>query len=1062
MSSLQEFGTNNQEDVFDINFFDINYENFLNDLIIVPTKIGGNIMPPYNDELLNTTGSLNEAMKEAIRPTRIQKSPQRLIDLKEEIKNLHPPRVTDKVLYNNTAARTKGYLRRAMAIIPPATLSYPTVATITPAPLSYPTAVKIPPPFSPLSLPPPPASSSTSSSTSTSTSSSTSSSLPPPPSSFSTSSSSLSNEFETNIKSTSEIFITMISETDSLLSTEIDPKKILCNIHDWVILGTINTDFSTLLFDSVDKFIKVHIKKEQAKNPTFNSTILLTYLTSLQLKIEDAFLKLPDSAELTNLPYTELLKKLFGEEVGQQEKKQRDATTGVKQTVKNPKTGYTEFVAQSVREAFIAAVANQSQCESTIGAYGTNSRCWIVDENLTNYVAHAAKNGSNEDVCPADPGIDCEHIGGLRFQLIHSNVVQSGMKRYRKNLESYKPYIEMFYDWSFHGPNVIKNDDEWLEFNKDNSGFFNIVKDGKKFEFEKTLHKINLDANNKTNTYGCACINLVKSGKTKVADLSKVPQPPNVLRIANRLDNICRKMNKDLRQFYDCIPASSVTAYGTSSSGTSSSRTSSSTTARGSKSAGLTVEQQKILLGVNVYNYMCIFKFLSNIPTLEFTNMVTHTAYIRNIKEEEEKKLAPIATGTTSATGTKPKKGGKIETGGKVETGDKNQTGGGLNSYLTTINVNPAQEIYYNLGESKCAVFENLKQNQDETNKTIDILLYLRDNDIDTIIADTEMLEKIIRQNNRITLPSLIPDETNDTATRPPILLEEPIPLIEDESLASIDDRAINYAKTTVENNPPPSQREKDTATRELKSTYDIDANTPIRLDSPTKQTSESLDLILRDTTIMQNIRRYVETNIISRYTREQHLNYELYYYTIKYYCKFKNNMTKYIFNLEKRQIEASSRLILELDKRQIKPPITRLPKNNKPTESYIFKTSFGANSSKEPIFYDITFTIDLSTYSSREETPLNLIYIVSINKTGTQQPISTEEDVTIFCLNAKKNVIMINAELNGIKKSFMWTLEELKRKMGGKKNKNKTKTKKHRKTIKTRNKKNRKTIKYY
>ncbi len=161
MSSLQEFGTNNQEDVFDINYVDTNYENFLNDIIIVPTKIGGNIMP-YND-ILNKSTQLNETIKESIRPTRNTKTPQRLIELKEEIKNLRPPRVTDKVLYNNnTAARTKGYLRRAIAIIPPATLSYPTVATIPPATLSYPTVTTIPPPPLPLSLPPPPACSSTS------------------------------------------------------------------------------------------------------------------------------------------------------------------------------------------------------------------------------------------------------------------------------------------------------------------------------------------------------------------------------------------------------------------------------------------------------------------------------------------------------------------------------------------------------------------------------------------------------------------------------------------------------------------------------------------------------------------------------------------------------------------------------------------------------------------------------------------------------------------------------------------------------------------------------------
>jgi hypothetical protein len=811
----------------------------------------------------------------------------------------------------------------------------------------------------------------------------------------------------------------MISDTDSLLSTEIDPKKILCNIHDWVILGTINTDFSTLLFNSVEKLIKVHIKKEQDKNPSFDSTILLTYLTALQLKIEAAFLSLTNSSELTNLPYTELLKKLFGEEVGQQEKKQRDST-GVKQTVKNPRTGYTELVSQSVRDEYIAAVSNQSQCEATIGAYGNSSRCWIVNENLSNYVAHGAKNVSNEDVCPADPGVDCEHIGGLRFQLIHSNVVQCGMKRYRKNREPYKPYIEMFYDWSFHGPNVIKNDDEWLEFNKDNSGFFNIVKDGKKFEFEKTLQKIFLDGKNKTNKYGCACINMVKKGSTKEADLSKVPQPTNVLRIATKLESICAKMNNDLKQFYDCIPSSSlVSSSGTASSGT----------ARGST---LTPEKEKILLGVNVYNYMCIFKFLSNIPTLEFINMVTHTAHIRKIKEDE-RKTSPMSS----------KKGGYFQYGG---------------SHEDLIQINNNQEIYYNLGENRSAVFENLKQNQDETNKTMDLLLYLQDNDIDTIIEDTKILEEFIRGKFATTLPSLIPDETNDTATRAPILLDEPTPLIEDESLASISDTEINQIKTAVEN-PQPSQQQEEIAKRELNTNFGIDSNAQIALDSSRKHSAESLEVILRDQNpkMTQSITSYVETNILTRYTPEQTLNYELYYYRVKYYCKFKNNMTKYILNLEKRQIEASSRLMI--NNRKIKPPLTRLTKTNQPTESYIFQTSFGGNASKTPNYYDITFTIDLTTYNPREETPLDLNYTVSINKSGIQQPISTEEDETIFCLDANKNVVMINVELNGIKKSFMWTLEELKKKKGGRKNKTKTKKNKKNQTKKNR-KRNRKTIK--
>jgi hypothetical protein len=405
------------------------------------------------------------------------------------------------------------------------------------------------------------------------------------------------------LKTMPEIFMTMISDTDSLLSEELDPKKILCNIHDWVLLGTINENFSDLLFSSVEKLIKVHIKKEQEKNRSFNSTILLNYLTALQLRMETAFLEVSNPDELANLPYTELLKKLFGEEVGKQEKRERPSgeATGEKIVVKNKKTGYTEFTALSVRDKFIAAVSNSSQCEATIGPWFDKSRCWIVDENLQNYNAHGIKI-SGEDYCPADPGVDCEHIAGLRFQLMHANVVQSGMKRFRKNLDEYRYNINMFYDWSFHGPNVIKNDDEWMEFNKNNGGQFSVAKDGKKFEFEKTLHKILNDATNITNKYGCACINMIKNGKgkPKKAELSKVTQPPNVLRIANRLTGICDKMNEDLNYFYNALPDD--TQGEASASGQS----------------GASVSKSKLELGVRVYYYMCIFKFLSNIPTLEF------------------------------------------------------------------------------------------------------------------------------------------------------------------------------------------------------------------------------------------------------------------------------------------------------------------------------------------------------------------------------------------------------------------------------------------------------------
>lgn len=835
------------------------------------------------------------------------------------------------------------------------------------------------------------------------------------------------------LKTMPEIFMTMISDTDSLLSEELDPKKILCNIHDWVLLGTINENFSDLLFSSVEKLIKVHIKKEQEKNRSFNSTILLNYLTALQLRMETAFLEVSNPDELANLPYTELLKKLFGEEVGKQEKRERPSgeATGEKIVVKNKKTGYTEFTALSVRDKFIAAVSNSSQCEATIGPWFDKSRCWIVDENLQNYNAHGIKI-SGEDYCPADPGVDCEHIAGLRFQLMHANVVQSGMKRFRKNLDEYRYNINMFYDWSFHGPNVIKNDDEWMEFNKNNGGQFSVAKDGKKFEFEKTLHKILNDATNITNKYGCACINMIKNGKgkPKKAELSKVTQPPNVLRIANRLTGICDKMNEDLNYFYNALPDDTQAE------------------ASASGQSGASVSKSKLELGVRVYYYMCIFKFLSNIPTLEFINMVTHTANIRNIIEEETK--------------TQGTYGGGIQKGG---------------SYTNLIEFNDNQEIYYNLEGTKSAVFENLKQNQEETDKTMNVLLYLSNYDIDTIIADTKILERSIYQitNNKIILPSLEPDKSNIISTSTPsLLLEEPIPLVEDESFKSVDDTAINTTKSAVENtyNPEPPRLSIEEATREL-TEYGIDPNTEIQLDSETKPTTQDLtqDLISRT----KNVESYITKNIIARYTREQQVNYETYYYTIKYYCTLKNNNIKYALDLEKRQIEASSRIMLE--KRISKQKISKQDTNN-----FYFEFITGGNPYQIKIVFNNPM-MNMDNYRpSEEEIPLNMEYIVTINginQSGKLVTLGTNPDTTIFCLDVKKNVIMINTEIKSIKKSFVWTLEELHRIIvGGKKNKtkknknkkqNKRKSKRHNrktnqkktKTIKKRNKKNKKTIKH-
>ena len=83
-------------------------------------------------------------------------------------------------------------------------------------------------------------------------------------------------------------------------------------------------------------------------------------------------------------------------------------------------------------------------------------------------------------------------------------------------------------------------------------------------------------------------------------------------------------------------------------------------------------------------------------------------------------------------------------------------------------------------------------------------------------------------------------------------------------------------------------------------------------------------------------------------------------------------------------------------------------------------------------------------------------VTINGMNQSGKVVTLGTNPDTTIFCLDVKKNVIMINTEIKSIKKSFVWTLEELYKAMkGGKKDKtNKDKTNKD-KTNKDKNKKN-------
>ena len=471
--------------------YDTNYDSFIDDLLLNSTIYTGPQIQPIAYFDFNNT-KLNDYMKEKIITIKPVHTSTLLPD------ELEPEKRTRK--------KTEKLIEQIKDLKPKKKVKEKQIVKVFEKP-ELPSASASTSVFSALS--------------STSASSSSLSSAPSSPYVFNTFkeeplSSQGSIELQQKLKNTQDIFLTTISETDSLLSKELDPKKILCNIYDWVMLGTISEKFGNLLFNAVEKLIKVHIKKEQEKNPNFSSTILLTYLSALQLRMEAAFLD-DDVTNIVNLPYSNLLRKLFGEEVSEEVKTEGKGPD--KKIVKDKKTGYTKTQALSVRDEYLAAVTNKTQCDATAGDWEKKPdiKCWIVDVNLRNYAPHGCKKlnkakGVDEDMCPADPGVDCEHIGGLRFQLIHANTVQTGIKRFKLNKENYKDYIRMFYDWSFHGPNVIKNDDEWLEFNEE-TGFFTIamnnVKPGK-YIFEKTLQDIYEDASTLKNKYGCACINMKK------------------------------------------------------------------------------------------------------------------------------------------------------------------------------------------------------------------------------------------------------------------------------------------------------------------------------------------------------------------------------------------------------------------------------------------------------------------------------------------------------------------------------------------------------------------------
>ena len=401
--------------------------------------------------------------------------------------------------------------------------------------------------------------------------------------------------------------------------------------------------------------------------------------------------------------------------------------------------------------------------------------------------------------------------------------------------------------------------------------------------------------------------------------------------------------------------------------------------------------------------------------------------------------------------------------------------------------------------------------NSEETSRTLETLLYLYETPIEQIMKDTKRTESLFQETMRGTeLPFSIRDETEgprleSSSSSEPKLIES-FPLDEERDInPELVQRVMGEINAQTQEQAQAQAQEQAQASGVIDLVSDDDESDEAMWECPNcgnlndpdfadcvicgteKPTSESI-VTSSTSLISESQRRYI-TYSIQNYNPEK---YKTYYYTIKYYCKYKNNNTKYLVNIKKAQFEAYSRLILY--QRTGNPPIKKIDNNN----NYEFRTTFGGDSRNIPIFYDIILNIDLRKYEpSREESPLDLIYGVSIYKqltSGRVAEISSQEDITIFCLDAGKNVIMINLELNGIKKSFVWTLEELKYKrlgMGGKKNINKkskkNKTKKYKKqnkpkilktkrynnnknnkrhtsqnVEKKRKQKNKKTIKYY
>ena len=107
------------------------------------------------------------------------------------------------------------------------------------------------------------------------------------------------------------------------------------------------------------------------------------------------------------------------------------------------------------------------------------------------------------------------------------------------------------------------------------------------------------------------------------------------------------------------------------------------------------------------------------------------------------------------------------------------------------------------------------------------------------------------------------------------------------------------------------------------------------------------------------------------------------------------------------------------LEKRISKQKISKQDANN-----FYFDFTSEGNPYQIIIVFDNP-TVNMNNYRpSEEEIPLNMEYTVTINgmnQSGKLVTLGTNPDATIFCLDVKKNVIMINTEIKSIKKSFVW-----------------------------------------